>query len=86
MSPVIITRLLDARGDVRVEPPRLLVRGDRLLEEPAVAAGVDEAREQLGVVAVTVGLAAAGAPGPPAAGPSPPRGARRTCAPGTGAG
>ena len=50
-------RLLDARGDVRVEPPRLLVGGDRLLEEPAVAAGVDEPGEELGVVAVALRLA-----------------------------
>jgi hypothetical protein len=33
------------------------VRGDGLLEEPAVAAGVDEPREQLGIVAVARGLA-----------------------------
>ena len=50
-------RLLDAGGDVGIEPARLLVRGDRLVEEPAVAAGVDEPGEQLRVVAVAVRLA-----------------------------
>ena len=33
------------------------MRRDRLLEEPAVAAGVDEPREELGVVAVALCLA-----------------------------
>ena len=50
-------RLLEARRDVRIEPAGLGVRGDRLVEEPAVAAGVDESGEQLGIVAVAVGFA-----------------------------
>jgi hypothetical protein len=33
------------------------MRGDRLLEQPAVAARVDEAGEELGVVAVAIGFA-----------------------------
>ena len=50
-------RLLEAGRDVRIEPAGLGVRGDRLLVEPAVAAGVDEPGEQLRVVAVTARLA-----------------------------
>src|SRR5262245_1369514 len=46
----------DARERVRVEPPRLLVGGERLLEEPAVAAGVDEPPEELRIVGVAAGL------------------------------
>ena len=52
MSPVISSVCSRLVGDVRVEPARLGVRGDRLLVEAAVAAGVDEAGEELGVVAV----------------------------------
>ena len=79
-------RLLEAGGDVRVEPARLVVRGDRLLVEPAVAAGVDEPREQLRIVAVAVGLAEQAHQRAPAPGRCPPRGARRTCAPPRAAG
>ena len=50
-------RLLEAGRDVRIEPARLGVRGDRLLEQPAVAARVDEPGEQLRIVAVTPRLA-----------------------------
>ena len=49
-------RLLHARRHVRIEPARLVVRGDRLLEKPAVSARVDETREDLGIVAVPGGL------------------------------
>ena len=49
-------RLLDAGRHVGIEPPRFGVRGDRLLEQAAVAAGVDESREELGIVAVARGL------------------------------
>ena len=45
-------RLRDGGDGVRVEAPRFLVRGHGLLVEPAVPGGVDESREQLGVVAV----------------------------------
>ena len=45
-------RLLDAGRDVRIEAAGLGVRGDRLLEQAAVAARVDQAGEQLGIVAV----------------------------------
>ena len=50
-------RLLEARGDVRVEPACLGVRGNRLVVQTAVAAGVHQPGEQLRIVAVTVGLA-----------------------------
>src|SRR5207247_2976411 len=50
-------RLLEAGGDVRIEPPRLAVGGDRLFVESAIATGVHEPREQLRVVAVTLRLA-----------------------------
>ena len=56
-SPAISSVCSTLVGTFGIEPARLGVRGDRLLEEPAVAAGVDEAGEQLGVVAVAVGLA-----------------------------
>ena len=60
-EPLDVTRhhycLLEARGDVRVESTCLFVRGAGLLEEATIATGVDEPREELRVVAVTVGLA-----------------------------
>ena len=50
-------RLLDTGRDVGIQPARLRVRGHRLLEQPAVAAGVHQAGEQLRIVAVTACLA-----------------------------
>ncbi len=55
--PRHVQRLLDAGGHVRIEPPCLAVRGDPLLVEAAVAAGMDETGKQLGIVAVATGLA-----------------------------
>ena len=55
-SPVHEQRLLDARRHVGIEPPRLGVRGNRLLEETAVAARVDETCEEFRIVAMPVGL------------------------------
>src|SRR4029078_11362824 len=48
--------LIEARRDVRVEPARLGVRRDRLLKEPAVAAGVHQPGKELWIVAVTFGF------------------------------
>lgn len=47
-------RLLEARGHVRIETPRLVMRSDRLLEESAVSTRMHQAREQLGIVAVAL--------------------------------
>src|SRR5687768_2852317 len=49
-------RLLEARWDIRIEPARLGVCGDRLCIEPAVATGMNEPGEQLRIVAMTVGF------------------------------
>ena len=49
-------RLLEAGWDVRIEPARLGVCGDRLCVEPAVATGMNEPGEQLRIVAMTVGF------------------------------
>ena len=73
-------RLLKAGHDVRVEPPRLGMRGDGLLEQARIAAGVHEAREELGVVAVARGLVQQPDDGVAAPARSRPRGSRRTCA------
>ena len=43
-------RLRDARPHGRIDASRAFVRGHRLVEQPAVSAGVDETREQLRVV------------------------------------
>jgi hypothetical protein len=60
-QPIDVTghqqRLRDARRDVRVEPACFGVRGDGLFVEAAIATGVNEPCEQLGIVAVTVGPA-----------------------------
>ena len=45
-------RLFDAGGNVGIEPPRLVVRRDRLLQQPAVAQRVHEPGEELRLVAV----------------------------------
>ena len=45
---------------MRIESAGLEVRGDRLLVESAVSTHTDEPREQLRIVAVTIGLRAAG--------------------------
>ena len=57
MSPHHHQRPFDAGRHVRIEPARLGVRGERLVVQPAVAAGVNEARKQLGIVAVPAGFA-----------------------------
>ena len=57
MSPVISSVCSTLVGTFGIEPARLGMRGDRLFVESAVAAGVDEPREQLRIVAVTTGLA-----------------------------
>ena len=57
MSPVISSVCSRLVGDIRVEPPCLGVGGDRLVVQAAIAAGVHEPGEELGVVAVTIGLA-----------------------------
>ena len=54
-------RLLEARGDVRIEPARLGMRGDRLVVQAAVAARVDEPGEELRIVAVAARPRRAGA-------------------------
>src|SRR3989442_9620076 len=50
-------RLFVARGDVRVEPACLEVRGDGFLVQSAIATGVDEPGEELRIIAMTIGLA-----------------------------
>ena len=49
-------RELQARGHPGVEAPSLLVGRDRSLVETGVAAGVNEPGEQLGIVAVALGV------------------------------
>ena len=52
MSPVIRIVCSMVRRRVRIEALRLGMRVDRLLEQPAVAARVDESGEELRIVAV----------------------------------
>ena len=49
--------MLEARRHVGIEPARFGVRGQGLFEEAAVAAGMDESGEELGIIAVTPCLA-----------------------------
>ena len=70
----------DARPGVRVEAARLAMRGLGGVEQPAVAAGVDEAREDLGVVRILAREAQQAPSSRRASGPSPTGGARRACA------
>ena len=69
----------DARPDVRVQAPGLAVRRLGGLEQPAVAARVHQAGEDLGIVAGRAGAGPAVAPSPRASAPSPTRGGRRAC-------
>ena len=79
-------RLSETRGDVRVEPACLGVRGDGLVVESTVATRVDEPREQLRIVAVAVGLAQQTHERSLGLTRCPPPSWRRTCAPRIGAG
>ena len=60
-SPIDVARqqqrLVKARRHIRVEASSFSVGGDGLVEEAAIAARVHEPREELGVVAMTLGLA-----------------------------
>ncbi len=73
-------RLVEAGRHIGIEPARFGVSRERFVVQPAVAARVDQAGEELGIISVSTGFARAGAPSRARPCRYRPRDARRTCA------